>query len=61
MMSDADATIRHSILYGITKNCHLTGLIVSDPYKLVEDIKNSIFSNTTRWAVEEYLKEINEV
>ena len=49
-MSDAESTIRNSILMGMTDN-------VGSPEKTVENIFARLFAPEALWSVTEYLEE----
>ena len=53
LRSDARATIEFAILDGIVNVFH-----VNDDAAMVRSIRDSLFSPETRWAVIEYIKEL---
>ncbi len=55
-MSDAEATIRHTILDGYSSSIG----IADTAEKRIEAIFQSLFKQQTKWAIEEYLKEIEK-
>ncbi len=57
-MSNAESTIKFAILNGMTKRAHITGASAKYTEIYQEDIFESLFHPSTRWAIEEYLKEL---
>ena len=58
MRSDAKCTIESAIIDGMAANPHLTGLRIDRADVLVPDLLVSIFRPSTRWAVRQYLDEL---
>jgi hypothetical protein len=57
-MSNAEATLRHSILSGMIKNWHKKDS-PDFAQMAVQSVLEEISEPTKRWATEEYLKETN--
>jgi hypothetical protein len=53
-MTDAEATIKHCLLSG-----HIDA-IGKSPSQIKDILFNSLFHNTTIWAVKEYLQELEK-
>ena len=57
--SDARATLESSIISGLSKRAHLTGVTVDKAHILVTDLIEEIFHNpSVNWAVTEYMNEV---
>ena len=57
-MSNAKATIRSSIINGLAKSAHITGASCLFSTIQTEDIIESLFHESVRWSIKEYLKEL---
>ena len=57
-MSDALKTIKSSIIEGMCDSSVQTGLTISSADFLVPALIESIFHPSVRWAVKEYLEEL---
>jgi hypothetical protein len=57
-MTDARATLEHSIITGLSRRADLTGVTITDADVLVPDLIDAIFHPSVRWAVPAYLKEL---
>jgi len=58
--SDARKTLESSIISGLAKRAHLTGVTIDKADILVPDLIDEIFHNeSVNWAVRKYMDEIN--
>jgi hypothetical protein len=59
-MSDAKATVESSIIGGLSKRAHKTGMRMGPVSEmLIEDLRDELFDSSVRWAVVEYAKELD--
>lgn len=56
--SDARATLESSIITGLSEHAHLTGANIEYAHIQVPDILDALFDLSVRWAVREYLEEL---
>lgn len=59
-MSDAKATIESALLTAMAETSNETRLTVDKCHGLVEATIRELFRPSTRWAVEEYLRETQD-
>jgi len=57
MITDAKATILHSIVTGLIEHAHITKASYEHAEMQSNDIFNALFHPSVRWAIEEYMKE----
>lgn len=59
--SDAEATVEFAIFNGLSENAHITGINATQADGIiVPDIMGALFDPAFRWAVKEYIKEIEK-
>lgn len=58
--SSARRTLESSIITGLSERAHLTGASIEYAHIQVSDILDAIFAKCSRWAVRDYLREIEE-
>lgn len=57
--SDARRMLESSVISGLSKRAHLTGVTIDKAHILVEDILEQIFHNpSVNWAAREYVDEL---
>lgn len=59
-MSDAKATLESAIISGLSERAHITKLNADKTEILVEDIISAIFAPHFRWAIKDYLEELEK-
>lgn len=57
-MTNAEATIRSSIISGLSHNAHITKASATHSEMQTKDIMDAIFHPSVRWSVQEYLNEL---
>jgi hypothetical protein len=58
-MTDAEATIRNSLLIGLSKREQVTGLRADISGAIVDDLMAAIFDAHVRWAIRAYVDELD--
>lgn len=59
-MSNARATVESSIIGGLCKRAHKTGMKMGPVSEmLIEDLCDELFDSSVRWAVVEYARELD--
>lgn len=60
-MSNARATIRGSIINGLSRNAHITGSSATYTEIQTKDIIDALFHPSVRWSIKKYLEELEVV
>lgn len=58
-MSNARRLLESSVINGLSKKANLTGASITNAHIQVPDILEAIFHPSVRWAVKEYLEELD--
>jgi hypothetical protein len=58
-MSNAYRTLKSSVIEGLSERAHLTGASIEYAHIQVPDIIDAIFHKSVRWAIKEYLAELD--
>lgn len=63
-MTDAEATVRHCLIDGLSEQAHLSGIRADwvgrlPTEALVDDLMTALFAPGVRWAVQAYAAELD--
>jgi hypothetical protein len=63
-MTNAEATIRSSLIAGLAEHAHLSGIRIDmagslPTEQLISDLIDALFHPSVRWAVREYVDELD--
>jgi len=62
MKSDARKTLEHSVISGLSKRAHLTGVAIDTAHIMIEDLLWEIFHNpSVQWAARKYILEVKDI